>query len=84
MKALLLGLFGLLATGSALAAPDHPAPIHDKPGFFVHLDVDKVVSQTDLSAQCGIVPAHLDYLDHAGREHELDYLVYGNGCYNQT
>lgn len=50
MKALLLGLFGLLATGSALAAPDHPALIHDQPGFFVPLDVDRVVSQTDLSA----------------------------------
>ncbi|RAU42637.1 DUF2790 domain-containing protein [Pseudomonas sp. RIT411] len=84
MKALLLGLFGLLATGSALAAPDHPVLIHDQPGFFVPLDVDRVVSQTDLSAQCGIVTARLDYLDHAGREHELDYQVFGNGCYNQN
>ncbi|MDR6178815.1 hypothetical protein QE393_002075 [Pseudomonas sp. SORGH_AS 211] len=84
MKALLLGIFGLLATGSALAAADHPALIHDKPGFFVPLDVDRVVSQTDLSVQCGIVPAHLDYLDHAGREHELGYLVSGNGCYDQN
>nr|WP_314558622.1 DUF2790 domain-containing protein [uncultured Pseudomonas sp.] len=84
MKALLLGLFGLLATGSALAAPDHPALINDQPGFFVPLDVAKVISQTDLDAQCGIVPARLDYLDHAGREHELDYLVSGNGCYNQN
>lgn len=84
MKALLLGLFGLLATGSALAAPDHPALIHDRSGFFVPLDVARVASQTDLDAQCGIVPARLDYLDHTGREHELDYLVSGNGCYNQN
>ncbi len=84
MKALLSRSFGLLATGSALAAPDHPALIHDQPGFFVPLDIAKVVSQTDLDAQCGIVPARLDYLDHAGREHELDYLVSGNGCYNQN
>ncbi|CAI9627167.1 unnamed protein product, partial [Alternaria burnsii] len=72
------------ATGSALAAPDHPALIHDKPGFFVPLDVDRIISQTDLNSQSGIVPAHLDYLDHAGREHELNYLVFGNGCYNQN
>ena len=84
MKALLLGIFGLLATGSALAASDNSALIHDKPGSFVPLDVDRVVSQTDLNAQCGIVPARLDYLDHAGREHELDYLAFGNGCYNQN
>jgi len=84
MKALLLGLCGLFATSSALAAPDHPALIHDKPGFFVPLDVDRIISQTDLNSQCGIVPAHLDYLDHAGREHELNYLVFGNGCYNQN
>jgi hypothetical protein len=84
MKALIFGIFGLLATGSALAASSNPALIHDKPGFFVHLDVNKVISQTDLASQCGIVPARLDYLDHAGQEHVMDYLVYGNGCYNDN
>ncbi|KUM43639.1 DUF2790 domain-containing protein [Pseudomonas sp. EpS/L25] len=84
MKALILGIFGLLATGSALADTASSTPIHDKPGFFVHLDIDKVVSQTDLTSRCGIVPARLDYLDHRGQEHVMDYLVYGYGCYNDN
>lgn len=84
MKALIFGILGLLATGSALADTSHPTVIHDQTGFFAHLDVAKVVSQTDLTSQCGIVPARFDYLDHAGQEHELDYLVFGNGCYNDN
>lgn len=84
MKALILGIFGLLITGSALADTVSPAPIHDEPGFFVHLDIDKVISQTDLTTRCGIVPARLDYLDHRGQEHVLDYLVSGYGCYNDS
>lgn len=84
MKMLLLGIFGLLITGSALADTSSSALIHDQPGFFVHLDIDKVVGQTDLTSQCGIVPARLDYLDHAGQEHVLDYLVHGYGCQNDN
>lgn len=80
MKALIFGIAALLAAGSAMADTTQPSVIHDKPGFFTHLDVDKVLAQTDLTAQCGIVPARLDYLDHAGQEHVLDYQVYGYGC----
>ncbi|APQ10719.1 hypothetical protein RSA46_11675 [Pseudomonas oryzihabitans] len=84
MKALMLAIFGLLATGSALAADRDPVLIHDQPGFFVHLDIAKVISQTDLTSRCGIVPARLDYLDHQGQEHVMDYLVYGYGCYDDN
>lgn len=79
MKLFLVGFAALLATGSVFAA-DAPAVIHDKTGFFVHLDVDKVLSSTDTYGQCGIVPARLDYLDHQGREHVLDYQVQALGC----
>ncbi len=52
----------LLATGSAFASTtDSPAVIHDKAGFFVQMDVAKVLSTTDLSDQCGVIPAKLDY-----------------------
>ncbi len=84
MKALIFGIFGLFVSGSAMADTTSATPIHDKPSFFVHLDIDKVISQTDLASRCGIVPAHLDYLDHAGQEHVMDYLVYGTGCYNEN
>ncbi|MBF6028485.1 DUF2790 domain-containing protein [Pseudomonas sp. P115] len=69
----------LLATGSVFAA-DAPTVIHDKTGFFLHLDVDKVLSSTNTDGQCGIVPKRLDYLDHQGREHVLDYQVQAIGC----
>ncbi|MFB3303914.1 DUF2790 domain-containing protein [Pseudomonas sp. AMR01] len=82
MKLFILGFTALLATGSVFAADTASAAdvIHDKTSFFVHLDVDKVLSSTDTYGQCGIVPARLDYLDHQGREHVLDYQVQGIGC----
>ncbi|MFJ2427302.1 DUF2790 domain-containing protein [Pseudomonas sp. NPDC087804] len=83
MKTLLLALTTLLATGSVFAAnmPD-TAVIHDKSAFYVNLDVDKVLSSTDISQACGVVSAQLNYLDHQGREHVLNYDVQGSGCIN--
>ncbi|MBK5528971.1 DUF2790 domain-containing protein [Pseudomonas sp. TH08] len=83
MKTLILAFSALLASGSLFAAsmPD-TAVIHDKNGFYVNLDVDKVLSSTDISQACGVVPAKLNYLDHQGREHVLDYQVQGSGCIN--
>jgi len=83
MKTLLLAFTALLATGSAFAATTpNSAVIHDKTGFYVHLDIDKVLSSTDISQACGVIPARLNYLDHQGREHVLDYQVQGSGCTN--
>ncbi|MDQ0741292.1 DUF2790 domain-containing protein [Pseudomonas sp. W4I3] len=79
MKRFALAFAALLATGSVFAADTAPV-IHDKTGFFVHLDVAKVLSSTDTYGQCGIVPAQLRYLDHQDREHVLDYRVQGTGC----
>ena len=81
MKTLLLAFTALLATGSVFAATTpNSAVIHDKTGFYVHLDIDKVLSSTDISQACGVIPARLNYLDHQGREHVLDYQVQGIGC----
>ncbi|MBC3303005.1 Protein of unknown function [Pseudomonas cedrina] len=77
MKLFTLGFAALLATGSVFAA--EPV-VHDKTGFFVHLDVAKVLSSTDTYGECGVVPARLDYLDSQGREHVLDYQVLDTGC----
>ncbi|MFN3354846.1 MAG: DUF2790 domain-containing protein [Pseudomonas sp.] len=79
MNLFILALTALLATSSVFAA-DNANVIHDKTGFFVHLDVAKVLSSTDTYGQCGVVPARLDYLDHQGREHVLDYQVQATGC----
>jgi prophage antirepressor-like protein len=84
MKLFILGFATLLATGSAFAGTsDTSAVIHDRTGFFVHLDVAKVLSMTDISDQCDVIPARLDYLDHQGREHVLDYQVQGR-CTNEN
>ncbi|CAI8867749.1 DUF2790 domain-containing protein [Pseudomonas sp. IT-P12] len=83
MKMSIFGFAALLAAGSAFADTAPTAPlIHDKTGFFVHLDVAKVLSSTDISQQCGVIPAKLDYLDSLSREHVLDYQVDGSGCTN--
>ena len=86
MKLIALGFAALLATGSAFAADTAPVTnvIHDKTGFFVHLDVARVLSSTDTYGQCGVVPAQLRYLDHQDREHVLDYQVQGTGCANDN
>ena len=81
MKTLIVGFSALLATGSALADTQTAAPvIHDKTGFFVHLDIAKDLSSNNISQECGIVPAQLIYLDSQGREHVLDYKVQGMDC----
>ncbi|MBK5436689.1 DUF2790 domain-containing protein [Pseudomonas sp. TH32] len=85
MKLFILGFAALLATGSAFAGTTTATSvIHDTPGFFMHMDVAKVLSSTDTYGQCGIVPARLDYLDSQGREHVLDYQVQGIGCPNDN
>ncbi|MDQ0653445.1 DUF2790 domain-containing protein [Pseudomonas cedrina] len=81
MKLFTLGFAALLATGSVFAA--EPV-VHDKTGFFVHLDVAKVLSSTDTYGECGVVPARLDYLDSQGREHVLDYQVLDTGCASEN
>lgn len=69
----------LLASGFACASTPNSGPIiYDKPGFLVHLDIAKVISNTDVSEETGIVSSKLDYLDHAGREHVMDYEVEGS------
>lgn len=44
------------------------------------LDISRVLSRTDVSGQCGIVPTRLDYEDSQGQQHTLEYLVWGSGC----
>ncbi|MBP1125223.1 MULTISPECIES: DUF2790 domain-containing protein [Pseudomonas] len=82
MKRFAAGFAALLVTASVFAA--EPASdtrvIHDKTGFFVHLDIARQLSSSDTYGQCGIVPAQLRYLDHQNREHVLDYKVQAIGC----
>ncbi|MBA1296099.1 DUF2790 domain-containing protein [Pseudomonas lurida] len=83
MKLFMLGAAALFITTSVFAA-DNTSVIHDTTGFYVNLDVAKVLSSTDTYGQCGVVPAQLRYLDHQGREHVLDYRVLAIGCPNDN
>ncbi|VVO18780.1 DUF2790 domain-containing protein [Pseudomonas fluorescens] len=81
MKVLTFGMATLLATSPALADTHTTDPvIQDKTGFFVHLDVAKELTSTDITQACGIVPARFTYLDPQGREHVLDYQAQGVWC----
>ena len=81
MKMFTFGLAALLASGPALADTHTADPvIQDNPGFFVHLDVAKELTSTNIAQECGIVPARFTYLDHQGREHVLDYQAQGVWC----
>jgi len=81
MKMFTFGLAALLASGTALADTHTTDPvIQDKTGFFVHMDVAKELTSTDITQACGIVPARFTYLDSQGREHVLDYQAQGVWC----
>ena len=79
MKLFILGFTALLATCSVLAA--EPV-IHDQTGFFVHLDVAKVLSMSSIPEVCEVVPVKMEYEDSQGQRHILNYHVMGNGCSN--
>ncbi|MFV3305755.1 DUF2790 domain-containing protein [Pseudomonas sp. NY15181] len=48
--------------------------------YDMKLDVANVISTTDVSNQCGIVPARMTYEDSQGQRHTVEYQVWGNGC----
>ena len=77
-------IVALLGFSSVVAAQDGSATTKqvEQYRYGTHLDVAKVLSSTDISQQCGVIPAQLNYLDSQGREHVLDYQVNGSGCTN--
>lgn len=73
----------LLAVSMPLLADGQPPPIIDRTGTYLRLDIDKILESTDLTSFCGIQPAQLKYLDHAGGVHLLEYQVAGQ-CSNEN
>ncbi|MDF3932841.1 DUF2790 domain-containing protein [Pseudomonas citronellolis] len=68
----------LAAQADAAAQPQSPAV--EQYTYGMELDVAHVVSTTDVSNQCGIVPAQMTYDDSKGQRHTVEYQVWGNGC----
>lgn len=61
------------------------APDVEQYKYSEHLDIDKVISMTtadDTNEVCGLVQAHMVYIDHKGVTHELEYTVEAYGCQN--
>lgn len=46
------------------------------------LDINKVISISDVPNECGPVAAQMTYEDSKGQRHVLQYQVMGNGCSN--
>ncbi|MDT8908115.1 Protein of unknown function [Pseudomonas sp. NFACC32-1] len=52
--------------------------------YGTHLDIAKVVSLTEDAGQtCGLVNAHITYLDSMGEQRALTYLKQAADCNNQ-
>ncbi|KSF81279.1 DUF2790 domain-containing protein [Pseudomonas paraeruginosa] len=88
MKAFaLIALIALFACSPlVMAAGTQEQPASQQEGtveeyaYGMHLDVARVISSTDTSEACGIVPARMTYEDSKGRKHTVEYQVWGNGC----
>ncbi|AYF87847.1 DUF2790 domain-containing protein [Pseudomonas sp. JS3066] len=86
MKALALLV---LAGMSAFALAEEPAestvagePVIEQYHYGMELDIAKVLSRSEISDVCGVVPAYMTYEDHQGKVHRLEYVVFGQGCSN--
>ena len=71
MKTLLSVLLALTTT-AVMAAESTPTATPPS------LDIAKVISVTDTSTACDVVPATMVYIDHQGETHQLTYQVMGN------
>ncbi|CAI8811115.1 DUF2790 domain-containing protein [Pseudomonas sp. IT-P294] len=71
MKTLLSVLLALTTT-AVMAAESTPTTTPST------LDIAKVISVTDTSTACEVVPATMVYIDHQGETHKFSYQVMGS------
>lgn len=87
MKApmVMIALFGfssmVMAQEGTAPAQDQQAPV-EQYNYSTHIDVAKVISQTEVADVCGVVPMRMTYEDSQGKRHVLAYEVMGSGCSN--
>ncbi|MDH1932806.1 DUF2790 domain-containing protein [Pseudomonas sp. GD03696] len=48
--------------------------------YRMKLDIARVLSSSDTSRVCGVVPTVMHYEDSQGELRALEYLVHGGGC----
>jgi hypothetical protein len=80
---LALGVLGsqAFAGESHSTAADSKTPVETYT-YDTKLDIQKVITVTDIPDQCGPVPAQMTYEDSHGQRHVLQYQVIGTGCSN--
>lgn len=78
MKALLVLKLGFFC---AAAMADEPLPVEHY-SYSQHLDIDHVISISEIANVCAVVPVRMTYEDSKGQKHILEYRVMGNGCSN--
>jgi hypothetical protein len=80
---LALGVLGtqVFAGESHSTAADSKTPVETYT-YDTKLDIQKVITVTDIPDQCGPVPAQMTYEDSHGQRHILQYQVMGTGCSN--
>jgi hypothetical protein len=76
MKTLLGVILAITAT-AAMAANENVDHYRPDQG----LDIAKVISVTQTSTDCGVVPATMVYIDNQGETHRVEYQVLGT-CSN--
>lgn len=76
----MLGFSSLALAEQVNAADQAPSAAVEQYTYDMKLDVAHVISTTDVSNQCGIVPARMTYEDSQGQRHIVEYQVWGNGC----
>ncbi|AYF72226.1 TPA: DUF2790 domain-containing protein [Pseudomonas aeruginosa] len=48
--------------------------------YGMKLDIARVLSISDTSQECGVVPSIMRYEDSSGAPRALEYQIYGGGC----
>lgn len=76
----MLGFSSLALAEPVSAADQAQSAAAEQYTYDMKLDVAHVISTTDVSTQCGIVPARMTYEDSQGQRHTVEYQVWGNGC----
>ncbi|MGL5997006.1 MAG: DUF2790 domain-containing protein [Pseudomonas proteolytica] len=88
MKALLVMALASLCAAAALAdeiptdVASQSTAVVEEYTYSTDLDIAKVVSMSSIPNVCEVVPARMEYEDHQGQRHILNYKVMGNGCSN--
>lgn len=75
----MLGFSSLALAEQVNAADQAPSAAVEQYTYDMKLDVAHVISTTDVSNECGIVPARMTYEDTQGQRHTVEYQVWGNG-----